>query len=427
MESLSREIVKFFHEQTFVPNNVTSVADVCRAFSDILLRHWELDAIVIYLRADAGEPMREYDVRIAPGMPADKAHAVCAMLAKIVEQRKSELRVWPDENDAASELKNAFVEAGLTCGIGVPIYGRDDLLVGIVVTTSAATEELRRALRGIRLIAELIIIAISNTHRFQAMREQRERIEHLVQELQKSNAALGEANHELQRISLYRSLFLARMSHELRTPLTSVLGFAEILLDQEKLTPTQQRFCQKIQSSGLQLQMSLKQLVDLSKLEAGQTELFLHEFSLRETLRESCSAVAHLAHKHEVKLDCQSPFDLPTIVSDEGKLRQVLYNFIAYAIGRSPAGGSVRIRCAQPSSNLFRLTISDEGEPVNDLNIFEPIDVGEPGASGTNLNELGLSIARRLIDVLSGTVSLDSHPPRGLSVTIELPQSPTKT
>src|ERR1043166_5417387 len=120
----------------------------------------------------------------------------------------------------------------------------------------------------------------------------KQREELLIDELQKRTAESEEANRELRRVSHYRSLFLARMSHELRTPLTSILGFSEILLDQEELTDTQRRFCQKVQDSGLQLQASLNQLVDLSRIEAGQTEVFLQEFSLRDTLRESCSAAA---------------------------------------------------------------------------------------------------------------------------------------
>src|ERR1041385_6705061 len=76
--------------------------------------------------------------------------------------------------------------------------------------------------------------------------ESRERVERLIDELRKRTAELEEANRELRRVSHYRSLFLARMSHELRTPLTSILGFTEILLDQEELTDTQRRFCQKV-------------------------------------------------------------------------------------------------------------------------------------------------------------------------------------
>ncbi len=146
-----------------------------------------------------------------------------------------------------------------------------------------------------------------------------QQIESLVWELQRRTAELEEANLELSRVGRYRSLFLARMSHELRTPLTSILGFAEILLDQEDLTDPQRRFCEKIQASGLQLQASLTQLVDLSRIEAGQTELFLHEFSLRETLRESCAAVARLAQKQEVTLECHPASGLGHIVSDEGQ------------------------------------------------------------------------------------------------------------
>src|SRR4026208_1152209 len=123
-----------------------------------------------------------------------------------------------------------------------------------------------------------------------------ERVELLIAELRKRTAELEEANRELRRVSHYRSLFLARMSHELRTPLTSILGFTEILLDQEMLTETQQRFCKKIQDSGLQLQTSLNQLVDLSRVEGGQTEVFLQEFSLADTVSESCRALDRFAH-----------------------------------------------------------------------------------------------------------------------------------
>lgn len=437
LESLSREIVNFFHTQTFTSNTLHQSEDVCRAFSEMLLRHWNLGVITIYMRAGEGQPLREHDVRISSALESGKAHAASGLLAEAVEQSGEELQLWADDknedgeknedNRVTPKIRQAFQDAQLAAGIGVPIYARGETPYGVLVAACTEVEDLRPAIKGIRLIAEPIIMAVNNTYRAKAIRDQRHRIEQLVAELQHSNSALGEANHELQRVSLYRSLFLARMSHELRTPLTSVLGFAEILLDQEKLTPTQHRFCEKIQASGLQLQTSLKQLVDLSKLEAGQSEMFLHEFSLRETLRESCAAVSHLANKREVELDCQSPLELPTIVSDEGKLRQVLYNFFTYAIGRSARGESVTVYVEHVPPCRFRLVIHDEGDPVSDLNIFEPIDVGEPGASGTNLNELGLSIARRLIDVLCGTVTLQSTPPqKGLTVIIELPGRPTK-
>src|SRR5580765_2896802 len=186
-----------------------------------------------------------------------------------------------------------------------------------------------------------------------------QRVEQLIDELRKRTAELEEANRELRRVSHYRSLFLARMSHELRTPLTSILGFSEILLDQEELTDTQRRFCQKVQDSGFQLQASLNQLVDLSRIEAGQTEVFLQEFSLRETLRESCAAAARMAQKQQVKIEYEVAPELTTIVTDQGKFRQVLFNFIAWAVSRSPSGDTVNISVTTTDPNLLRIKIAD--------------------------------------------------------------------
>ena len=250
-------------------------------------------------------------------------------------------------------------------------------------------------------------------------------IERLVEELRERTAALEEANLELRRVNRYRSLFLARMSHELRTPLTSILGFAEILLDHEDLTEAQRRFCQKVQDSGFKLQASLNQLVDLSRLEAGQTELFLHEFSLRETLRESCAAVARLAEKQEVTLDCQTSPEIDHVVSDEGKLRQVLYNFLAHAIARSPAGASVSVRARADKGEGISIEIGDEGSPLEDpARLFDAVDIDAPNERGTNMNELGLVIAHRLIGALGGSVLLQQGERGGLNVRLKFPTSP---
>src|SRR5688572_9504386 len=221
--------------------------------------------------------------------------------------------------------------------------------------------------------------------------DSQERVDALIRELRKRTAELEEANRELRRVSHYRSLFLARMSHELRTPLTSILGFSEILLDQEELTDTQRRFCQKVQDSGFQLQASLNQLVDLSRIEAGQTEVFLHEFSLREVLRESCAAAARMAQKQQVKIDYELAPEITTIVTDQGKLRQALFNFIAWAVSRSPAGETVKVSVDIDDDGLLAIKVKDNGEPAKDTSgVFDPEhsnSVHEP-----NINELGIII-----------------------------------
>jgi signal transduction histidine kinase len=251
------------------------------------------------------------------------------------------------------------------------------------------------------------------------------RVADLVEQLKLRTVELEEANRELRHVSHYRSLFLARMSHELRTPLTSILGFAEILLDQEKLTEAQQRFCQKIQNSGMQLLTSLNQLVDLSRLEVGPAELFLQEFSLPETLRETCAGVARLAQKRDVKIECEMAPEITTIVSDRGRLRQVLYTFLAWAVSRSPEGRRVQVSAELLEGHALRVRIDDEGEPIKDLmRVFDPEET--PKAGKTDLNELGIVIGRRLLEVMKGTVSLENRDSTGLRTLIELPVGPPK-
>jgi signal transduction histidine kinase len=256
-------------------------------------------------------------------------------------------------------------------------------------------------------------------------RSPHERVELLIDELRKRTSELEQANRELRRVSHYRSLFLARMSHELRTPLTSILGFSEILLDHEQLTETQRRFCQKVQDSGFQLQASLNQLVDLSRIEAGETEVFLQEFSLRETLRESCAAVSRMAQKQQVRIEYELAPEITTIVTDQGKLRQVLFNFISWAVSRSPSGGVVTILASLIDSNSLCLNISDSGLPIADpAQVFDPED--RPNAREPNINELGIIIGRKLVELMEGSVTLQNRGTVGLQTQIQLPARPLK-
>jgi signal transduction histidine kinase len=252
-----------------------------------------------------------------------------------------------------------------------------------------------------------------------------ERIADLIEQLQTRTVELEEANRELRHVSHYRSLFLARMSHELRTPLTSILGFAEIMLDQEKLSEPQQRFCQKIQNSGLQLLASLNQLVDLSRLEAGPAEIFLQELSFPETLRETCVAVGRQAQKRDVKIECNLGPEVTTIVSDRGRLRQVLYTFLAWAVSRSREGQSVTIDAKLREGSLLQVQIDDEGEPIKDMSrVFDPVDT--PRAGKTDLNELGIIVGRRLLELMKGSVTLENRDRTGLRTVIEVPASSPK-
>lgn len=278
-----------------------------------------------------------------------------------------------------------------------------------------------RAFDSVQQVSDTESSNVSNS----AALNSQERVDLLIRELRKRTAELEEANRELRRVSHYRSLFLARMSHELRTPLTSILGFSEILLDQEELTDSQRRFCQKVQDSGFQLQASLNQLVDLSRIEAGQTEVFLQEFSLRETVRESCAAASRMAQKQQVKIDYEVAPEITTVVSDQGKLRQTIFNFIAWAVSRSPAGETVNVNVDVDESGLLSIKVKDNGDGRSDTeSAFDP----ERSSSGRepNINELGIIIGHKLLELMEGRVALENCVPRGLQATILIPARPAK-
>ena len=241
-------------------------------------------------------------------------------------------------------------------------------------------------------------------------------------DLRKQKDALEDQNQKLKQAAEYRSAFLARLAHELRTPLTSVLGFSEILLTQEELTEAQRGFCERIQNSAHQLQLSLNQLSDLSRLEAGQSELQRDEFSLEDLLLEACAALSRQAKKQNAELRCEGGSALPLISTDRGKLRQVVYNFMAYAITRSP--GALVLASAEKNPDGFVLKIEDEGESPVDCTAFVELDSSNRRSGNS---ELGLAIARQNLDLLGASLSFQNRQPRGLQVLIRIPDTPPDT
>ena len=241
-----------------------------------------------------------------------------------------------------------------------------------------------------------------------------------VESLKRRNTTLEAENRKLEQLARYRSVFLARLAHELRTPLTSILGFAEILLSQEELSEPQRNFCERIQNSAQQLQTSLNQLADLSRLESGKSELSYEEFALEDLLLESCRAIAPLARKQGTEVRSKAAPELPLIVSDRGKLQQAVYKLLAYAISRSPASAPVTVT-ADETVQGFVLKVEDEGAPLPDS------DVGGNLESTNRLSdnsELGLTIARHNLNLLGATLRFQNRQPRGLEIVIQLPANP---
>ncbi|HET7287813.1 MAG TPA: ATP-binding protein, partial [Pyrinomonadaceae bacterium] len=132
-----------------------------------------------------------------------------------------------------------------------------------------------------------------------------------------------------------------------------------------------------------------------------------------------------MAQKQQVKIDYELAPEITTIVTDQGKLRQTLFNFIAWAVSRSPAGESVKVTVDVDPQGLLAIRVVDNGEARADaVSMFDP----DNGAAGQepNINELGIIIGRKLLELIGGTVTLENSVPRGLLARIQIPARPAK-
>jgi signal transduction histidine kinase len=231
-----------------------------------------------------------------------------------------------------------------------------------------------------------------------------------VDDLKGQVAGLKDENRILQQMAEYRSVTISRIAHELRTPLTSILGFAEIMLSQEQLSEPQRNFCERIQNSAQQLQTSLSRLADLSRLETSKTELLLEEFALEDLLNETSRAITTEAKRSGINLEIKPAPDLPRVVSDRGKLRQIFRMLLECAIARSEPGG--------------RVVLTVEGADAGCVVRIEA-ETGLAEAQVTNRfpgsNDLGLAIASHNLVLLGAKLTVTDRDSQGWEILIQLP------
>jgi signal transduction histidine kinase/CheY-like chemotaxis protein len=227
----------------------------------------------------------------------------------------------------------------------------------------------------------------------------------LFQELERKSA-------ELEIASRHKSEFLASMSHELRTPLNAVIGFSEVLLERMfgDLNERQEEYLRDIWGSGRHLLELLNDILDLSKVEAGRMTLEPSIFSVRDVLEYGVALTRERAVQHGVCVTLEVAPDVGEVDADELRFKQVVLNLLSNAVKFTPAGGKVVVRAIRLADEL-QVTVADTGigVPSEDRErIFESFQQGARSASRHEGTGLGLTLSRRIVELLGGRMWLDS-------------------
>jgi signal transduction histidine kinase/ActR/RegA family two-component response regulator len=218
---------------------------------------------------------------------------------------------------------------------------------------------------------------------------------------------------ELQVASQHKSDFLASMSHELRTPLNAVIGFSEVLLERMfgDLNERQEEYLRDILNSGNHLLELLNEILDLSKVEAGRMELELSVFSLRGTIEHALALVRERAALHRIAITLEMDPSLDLIESDELRFKQVMLNLLSNAVKFTPNGGRVAVRAVRTGQRLA-VTVTDNGIGIareDRERIFESFQQGQRGPSREEGTGLGLTLCRRIVTLMGGTMTLQTE------------------
>ena len=398
-----------------VSRAVSSSLDLDEVLTTIVTRAAELS------RADGGS-IFEYEPSTA-----EFVLRACAGTSEALVDTLHEIRIGVDETfighaastgevrqapDLDAQPPDPHVDAlrrhGWRSMVAVPLRREEEIIGVLVIRRHVGGALPADTLRLLETLASQSAVAIHNARVFRELEQK---------------------TSELEVASQHKSDFLASMSHELRTPLNAVIGFSDVLLDRMfgELNEKQDEYVRDIRNSGRHLLELINEILDLSKVEAGQMELDLDPVSIPELIAHGLAMVRERAVGHGISLAREVDDDVDTAVADELKLKQVFVNLLSNAVKFTPDGGAV-IVTARRVDDEVQVSVSDTGIGIaatEQERVFEAFQRGgraaRTSAEGTGL---GLTLSKRIIDLHGGRLWMESEPGVGSTFSFAIPLDP---
>jgi signal transduction histidine kinase len=422
LETRTRELAQSVGE-------LKALGDVGQAVSSTLDLQTVLSAIVghaVQLSGTSGGVIYEFDeaaqeflLRASFRMEKEVVEALQATPVRLGEGatgRTATMRtpvqvpnIIEGREDTAARARPILTRLGYKSVLAVPLLREERILGALTVWRREEGGFSPEVVNLLQTFATQSVLAIQNAQLFREIEDK---------------------SRQIEAANRHKSEFLANMSHELRTPLNAIIGFSEVLGERlfGELNEKQAEYTDDILSSGRHLLSLINEILDLSKVEAGRMELELAAFDLPLAIDNARTFVRERATRHGITVELSVDERLGDIVGDERKIKQILLNLLSNAVKFTPEGGRIGIEARQADGSV-EISVTDSGigiAPEDQPTIFEEFrQVGADYAHKSEGTGLGLTLAKKFVELHGGRIWVESEVGKGSTFTFSLPIAPS--